>query len=110
MKIRLAVIENLQHIIRESVKPLENIDGIKIIQVDGLTGVNGGASNGAAAGNSGSLADQVVASALRYRSQAPLVDALMKEIGLSGGDLNGLSAALNDGATAGNKNPGSVVP
>ena len=28
--------------------------------------------------------------ALRYRSQAPLIDALLSELGLKGGSLNGL--------------------
>ncbi len=41
-------------------------------------GTNGsGSANGG-----GNLADQVVASALRYRTHAPLVDSLLKEIGL----------------------------
>ncbi len=102
MKVRLAAIEHLQGIVRESVKPMENIDGIKIIQVDGLTGGGGGhggnGSGGAVNGGGGNLADQVVASALRYRSQAPLVDALMKEVGLSGADLAGLAAAARSEA------------
>ena len=36
----------------------------------------------------------MVASALRYRSQAPLIDSLMKEIGLSCADLAGLAGGL----------------
>ncbi len=86
MQIKQTLIENLPQIIRESVKPMEQIDGIKIIQVDGL---NSGSSATGEAG-SGSLADQVVNSALRYRGQAPLVDSLLSEIGLKGGDINGL--------------------
>lgn len=94
-RIKQILIENLPSIIRESVKPMEHIDGIKIIQVDGLTGGSshsGGSSNGP--GDGGSLADQLVSSALRYRGQAPLVDSLMKEIGLSGGDLNAMTQAV----------------
>jgi len=86
----------LPSIIRESVKPMEQIEGIKIIQVEGL----GGGSNGSGGGDgqSGSLADQLVSSALRYRSQAPLVDALMEEVGLKGGgNLNALGQALVNG-------------
>ncbi len=41
-------------------------------------------------GNSGGIADQAVDAALRYRSQAPLIDALLAELGLKGGSLNGL--------------------
>lgn len=99
MKVKLSIIENLRDIVRESVRPLENIDGIKIVQIDGLTGNGGGNGAGHAEGPNGGggngtgLADQVVASALRYRSQAPLIDSLMKEVGLSGADLAGLVGA-----------------
>lgn len=100
MQIRMALIKYLPEIIRESVKPMENIDGIKIIQVDGL---NGASANGSAAAASGdaSLSDQLVNSALRYRGQAPLVDSLLADIGLKGNDINGLTRELlgNDAAT-----------
>ena len=77
-------------IIEASVKPIEKIDGIKIVQVDGL-GLGGSASGstGAVAG-SGNLAEQAVAAALSYRAQQPLLDAVLSEIGMKGGDLNGL--------------------
>lgn len=94
MKIRIATIEHLKDIIHESVKPIENIDGIKIVQVGGLTGNGNDTGDGQSPAGNKSLADQVVGSALQYRSQAPLIDALMKEVGLSGGDLEGLSAAV----------------
>jgi uncharacterized membrane protein YqiK len=100
MRIKLATIENLDRIIRESVKPMEAIDNIKIIHVDGLTGAgggHGGNGNGGAPGSGGgNLADQVVNSALRYRGQAPLVDALLKDIGLDGTSLNGLTTPLHE--------------
>ncbi len=92
MRIRMTVIENLDNIIRESVKPMEAIEGIKIIQVSGLGG-NSGSGAGETEGNT-NLADQLVNSALRYRGQAPLVDSLLKEVGITGGDINGLTAAL----------------
>jgi uncharacterized membrane protein YqiK len=65
---------------------MEKIEGIKILQVDGLGGGMPASAGGAAAG--GNLADNVVNSALRYRAQAPLVDTLLKEIGITGGDIN----------------------
>ncbi len=93
MKIKLELISNLSNIIRESAKPMENIDGIKIIQVDGLnTGRSTAASGDTAEGSGGNLADQVVNSALKYRAQAPLLDSLMKEVGLDGAELNGLTS------------------
>ena len=89
------LIHSLPSIIRESVKPMENIDSIKILQVDGLPGLSGvpGSGGGATPGGgsegtgpkSGSLADNVVNSALRYRAQVPFVDGLLREIGMSSG-------------------------
>ena len=95
MQIRLALIRHMPDIIRESVKPMERIEGIKIFQLDGMNGAAMSNGNGQAKGD-GSLADQLVNSALRYRGQAPLVDMLMSEIGLKPGELNGLTNALKE--------------
>jgi uncharacterized membrane protein YqiK len=102
MAIRIKLIENLDRIIAESVKPLESIDSIRIVQVDGLNGATGGAAANDAGGGSGggNLADQVVSGALRYRAQAPLLDQLMAEVGLNGATLPGLTAPLADAAPA----------
>ena len=96
MQIRLALLKYLPEIIRESVKPMENIDDIKILQVNGMGGLGGSAVTGAEATEQGqvALSDQVVNSALRYRSQAPLIDSLMNELGINGGDINGLTQSL----------------
>ncbi|MDG1416448.1 MAG: flotillin domain-containing protein [Maricaulis sp.] len=96
MQVKMALMEALPEIIEQSVKPIENIDGIKILQVDGLAG-GGTAVNGAVGGGSeGGIADQVVSSALRYRAQAPLLDAMLSEIGLKVGDPQNLADALTD--------------
>ena len=92
-EIKLALIQQLPQIIRESVKPMEQIEGIKIFQVDGLTGHSGNGAGGDG-GHNGNLADQVVNSALRYRAQAPLVESLLAELGLKGESLNGLTTGL----------------
>lgn len=86
--LRMRLVEKAEDIIRESVRPMERIEGIKILHVDGLLG-NGQGVDGAA---SGGFADGVVNSALRYRAQAPLVDQLLKEIGLNAGDVTQLAA------------------
>lgn len=91
MRIREALIKALPEIIRESVKPMEQIEGIKILQVNGLGGAPSEGSNGHSGHGSGNLAEEVVNNALRYRAQAPLLDSLLKEIGLQGGDLNALT-------------------
>jgi len=72
--LRSKMIDRLEGIVRESVRPMENIEGIKILHVDGLTGGGGGSHR--------SPTDEVIESALRYRAQAPLIDEMMKEIGV----------------------------
>jgi uncharacterized membrane protein YqiK len=78
MQIKLKALEQLPATIEQSVKPMERIEGIKIYQVEGLSP---GASSGEA--DNGNLADQVTNAALRYRMHAPLLDNIMKEIGLN---------------------------
>ncbi|NNH87909.1 flotillin family protein [Acinetobacter terrae] len=101
MQIRLALLKYLPEIIRESVKPMENIDGIKILQVNGLGGIGGSSAQGEGYSDQSQigLSDQVVNSALRYRTQAPLIDSLMNELGIQGGDINGLTQSLKPQVT-----------
>lgn len=94
MKVKLELIKSLPEIIAQSVKPMENIDGIKILQVNGLTGQSGNTLEGES--QSTNLADQMTNSALRYRAQAPLVDSLMNELGIKAGDINGFTSSLSD--------------
>ena len=109
MQVRLALIEHLPGIIRESVKPMEHIEGIKIFQIDGLVGATKGNGDGQPTNGSGNLADQVVNSALRYRGQAPLIDMLMSEIGLKAGDINGMTQAIQHAADPDQVPPGTGV-
>lgn len=99
MQVRLALIKYLPEIIRESVKPMENIDDIKILQVNGLGGIGGSTASSTDESGQVALSDQVVNSALRYRSQAPLIDSLMNELGIQGGDINGLTQSLKKTAS-----------
>ncbi|MBF0784691.1 flotillin family protein [Muribacter muris] len=94
MQVRLALLKHLPDIIRESVRPMENIDDIKILQVNGLGGFGTHSNDADNAGQNSSLSDQLVNSALRYRGQAPLVDNLLKELGLDGADINGLTQPI----------------
>jgi uncharacterized membrane protein YqiK len=82
----MKLVEKAEAIIRESVRPMERIEGIKILHVDGL----GGSGGGSEVANGGTFADSVVNSALRFRAQAPLVDQLLREIGIEGGDIQRL--------------------
>jgi uncharacterized membrane protein YqiK len=89
--LRRFLVERLDGIIRESVKPMEKINEIKILHVDGLIGGGGGNGGSDSQYRSSGLGDEVVNSALRYRAQAPLIDKLLQEIGLPGGDINQLT-------------------
>jgi uncharacterized membrane protein YqiK len=86
--LRLKLVEKAEAIIRESVRPMERIEGIKILHVDGLGGGSSGGEHGG--GGGGGFADGLVNSALRFRAQAPLVDQLLREIGIEGGDIQRL--------------------
>jgi uncharacterized membrane protein YqiK len=98
MRIRESLIAKLDQIIAASVEPLKNIDSIKVVDVSGLNGAAG--PSGEQVQGNGNLADQVVQSAMRYRAQAPLIDSILKEVGLgSGGPAQlGLAGLLQDGA------------
>ncbi|MGI9423923.1 MAG: flotillin family protein [Hyphomicrobiaceae bacterium] len=109
MQVKLALFRALPDIIAQSVKPIEAIDGIRIVQVEGLNAGNGAgtaASDSAGAhatgaNGGGNLADQAVAAALRYRSQAPMLDSLLNEVGLDGASLHGLTNATRWDVDAG---------
>ena len=95
LQTKMALLKVLPEVIRESAKPMEAIDSIKIVQVDGLTNGGRAANDGGAGGTgggagSGNLASDAVAAALAYRAQAPVLDGLMKELGLDGSSLSGL--------------------
>jgi flotillin-like protein len=88
---------------RVSVKPMEKIDGIRILHVDGLAGTGGGGSAPR------TPTDEVIESALRYRVQAPLIDEVLKEIGIEGGNLakmGGLIREASDMQRIGKESPG----
>ena len=73
------MLEHVEGIVAASVKPLEKIQDIRIMSVDGMGGVGGT--------RDGSPTDEVINSALRYRVQAPLIDSLLSDIGIEGGSL-----------------------
>ncbi|MBW3097539.1 flotillin family protein [Pseudohoeflea coraliihabitans] len=86
-RIREKLLDRIEGIVRESVRPMEKIEGIKILHVDGINGHDGGGRN---------VTDEVIDSALRYRVQAPMIDNLMKEIGIEGGSMGRMTDVLRD--------------
>jgi uncharacterized membrane protein YqiK len=86
-RFREKLLERIEGIVRESVRPMEKIDGIKILHIDGAMG---------GAQSHRNVTDEVIDSALRYRVQAPMIDSLMKEIGIEGGSLGRMTEVLRD--------------
>ncbi|MFI3188109.1 flotillin [Crenothrix sp. D3] len=97
MQVKMKLLEALPSIIEASVKPIEKIDSIKIIQVDGLNRGNSGTSDGGSstATGGGNLAEQAVSAALAYRAQRPILDAVLNEIGMKGGDLQSMVESVS---------------
>jgi uncharacterized membrane protein YqiK len=93
---------NLDSIIREAVKPMENIDDIKIYELNGMPGFNSNGGNGDFVGpvngsnGGGNLSENIVNAALRYRAQAPFVDNLLDEIGMSPKEISNIKNILGD--------------
>jgi len=101
-RFKLALIEFMPQIIAQVVKPAEKIDSIKIVQMAGLGGANQGGTgsnaNGGVSNAGASLSDQIVNASLNYKVNAPIIDDLMKQVGI---DLNGgiqnITSPLLDG-------------
>ncbi|RPA56157.1 flotillin family protein [Shewanella vesiculosa] len=91
----LAILKALPEIVAQAVKPLENIEGIKILQGYGMGNQFG---NGESNPSQGGIAEQVTTAALNYRANAPVVDAMLRELGL----VNAESGNLNDLLTGNN--------
>jgi len=82
-RLRARLIDKLEAVIAETVKPIGKIDGIKMVHM-----------GGADAGDGGTPTDEVINSALRYRVQAPMIDELMKEIGVEGANISKMGDVL----------------
>jgi len=90
----LAILKSLPEMIANSVKPLENIDGIKILQGYGnATGQGHGTNATSTPVANGGIAEQITSAALNYRANAPVIDAMLQELDLvpkGSGTLNDL--------------------
>lgn len=93
----LAILKALPEIVAQAVKPLENIEGIKILQ--GYGAGHQFAAGGEGAHHQGGIAEQVTSAALNYRANAPVVDAMLRELGLVNGDSGTLNDLLNGNNT-----------
>jgi len=111
MQIRMRVIEVLPQIIEQSVKPLNNIDSIKLVEVGGLNGNNGGGAAGEASQGNLSLPQQVVNASLTHRVQSELVDNLLSQVGIrGGGNLQDLTKSVVETLAAAPAAPAKPTP
>jgi uncharacterized membrane protein YqiK len=98
LQVRMQLLQQLPHIIAQAVKPMEQIDSIRIFQVNGLgqAGDGGGAagSGQSGAGGTGTFPEQVVNSALQYQIAKPIIDAVMKDAGLNNQGITGISESI----------------
>jgi uncharacterized membrane protein YqiK len=92
LQVRTLLLQQLPSVIEQAVKPIEKIESIRVVEVNGMPG--GGAAAGSASGDGATLPEQVVNSALRYQVAKPLVDAIMKDAGLSNEGLTGIANSL----------------
>ena len=91
LELKTALIKVMPEVMEASMKPVEKIKDIRIIDMGlgglgGLGGNGAGASAGANPGanpgsGGGTLPDQIVQALMNYRMQAPVVDELMRELG-----------------------------
>lgn len=87
--LRKAMLAALPEIIAAASKPMEQIDKISIVDARGLHGDAAVSNEGGANGN---LADAAVAAAMKYRVGGPLIDGLLAELGMTGGNVGGMLA------------------
>jgi len=92
------MLEHVEGIVSASVKPLEKINDIKIMQLGG-NGTKSMGFDGNDDGGGGSPTDEIINSALRYRVQAPMVDSLLGDIGVDGSNISKSGGLLNDAAS-----------
>ncbi|HEY1129864.1 MAG TPA: flotillin domain-containing protein [Roseateles sp.] len=92
LQVRTQLLQQLPTILAEAVKPMENIDSIRIVQVNGMPGQ--GAGGGEGGGAAGTFPEQVMNSALQYQIAKPIVDAVMQDAGLSNNGITGMAQNL----------------
>lgn len=97
LQVRTLLLQQLPQILEQAVRPMEKIESIRIFQVGGMPGAANSSIESAANGTSGgaTFPEQVMNSALQYQLAKPIVDAVMKDAGLSNEGISGVAHALS---------------
>jgi len=95
MRIKEALISNLPQIVAQVVKPMENIDSIKIVEMGGMA-QGGSVAGGNATAGTGSLSNDIVDAAMKYKTHMPVLDNLLGEVGLNLNSIEGMTAPLTE--------------
>lgn len=89
LRLKDALIRALPQIAAELVKPAEKIGDIRMVSMDGMGGIMNGATIDAdgkpVAAASGGLVDEMVKGIMKFRTQGPMLDMLMKSAGIADG-------------------------
>lgn len=98
-ELKKIIAEVSPQIIEASVKPMENIDSIKILSAQGGLFSGGGVGEpGTTSNGSSNLPDQLVDALMKHRLQVPMIDELLGQLGIEPTSLKGLTASLEDSA------------
>lgn len=97
LQVRTLLLQQLPGILEQAVRPMEKIESIRIFQVSGLPGSSGAqGTTPATDGQAGAtFPEQVMNSALNYQLAKPIVDAVMKDAGLSNQGITGVAQTLS---------------
>jgi len=97
MRIQIETLKQAAAIIEASMKPIEAIKDMRVINIGGMSellGGNSGSGNGGNSGNGENFSDQLVSGLLKYRGLGPLVDNVLKEVGIDPSSVQGLTKSL----------------
>ena len=98
-EMKAALAKVAPELIAASMKPLENIESVRVLSTNGQLIGGGGNGGGGSDGNGtpnggGNVPDQLVNALLRHRIQLPVVDDLLKQLGIHSPSPVDISNAL----------------
>lgn len=87
-------------LIEASVKPMEKIDSIRVISTNGSLFGGGQSGGDGSAANNASVPDQLVGAMMKHRMQLPLIDDILKQLGINSPSAKDITSSLGDSFAA----------